>query len=203
MNTLEPVKAQGVQPLLETPYDISLQDQLNEITASERAAQRMSGGDPSALANIAAQSQAAKQRVLGEQFRANQAMKAGVYGRNRQALNQAQLQNLQIYADQEQKQQMAKANTKATALAAMESMSDKIAKNKLENRTLAAMQNFFPNYRISPNMQITPSGLTFIPVPTVGPGVTASTETTKTAKKGKLLKKSNFNGSIVKSLKNI
>jgi hypothetical protein len=217
MNTLEPVKAQGVQPLLETPYDISFQDQLNEITAAERAAQKMSMGDPSALANVAAQSQAAKSKVLAEQFRANQAMKAGVYGRNRETLNQAQLQNLQIFADQEQKQQLAKAKTKATALEAMGSMADKIAKQKLENKTLAAYSNMFPNYRFMPgDMRALPSGLTLFPTPVVGS--TASTDKTEktskkkkteedsdetTARKGKLIKKNNFNGSIVKALKNI
>lgn len=169
MNTLEPVKAQGVQPLLETPYDISFQDQLNEITAAERAAQKMSMGDPSALANIAAQSQAAKSKVLAEQFRANQAMKAGVYGRNRETLNQAQLQNLQIFADQEAKQQLAKSKTKSTALEAMESMSDKIAKQKLENRTLNVLEQAFPNYRFGRDMRFTPSQLTFFD--TEGTGV--------------------------------
>lgn len=168
MNTLEPVKAQGVQPLLETPYDISLQDQLNEITAAERAAQKMSMGDPSALANIAAQSQAAKQKVLGEQFRMNQAMKAGVYGRNRQALNEAQLQNLEIFADQEAKQQLAKSKTKSTALEAMSSMSDKIEKRRAEERNIRLLENAFPNYRLQRNMQLTPSQLTLFDMGTTG-----------------------------------
>ncbi len=220
MNTLEPVKAQGVQPLLETPYDISLQDQLNEITASERAAQKMAMGDPSALANIAAQSQAAKQKVLADQFRMNQAMKSDVYGRNRATLNQAQRENLAIFADQEAKQQMAKSKTKATALEAMSSMSDKIAKNKLENRTLAAYSNMFPNYRFMPgDMRALPSGLTLFPTPVVGSTASATdtkgktskkkkteeddTDDTTTARKGKLVKKNNFNGSIVRALKNI
>lgn len=217
MNTLEPVKAQGLTALLKTPYDVSFQDQLNEITAAERAAQKMSMGDPSALANIAAQSQAAKQKVLGEQFRMNQGLRAGVYGENRDTLNQLQRENLAIYADQEQKQQMAKAKTKATALEAMGSMSDKMAKNKLENKTLAAYSNMFPNYRFMPgDMRALPSGLTLFPTPVVGS--TASTDATEktskkkktdedsdetTARKGKIVKKNNFNGSIVKALKNI
>lgn len=168
MNVLEPVKAQGVQPLLETPYDISLQDQLNEITASERAAQKMAGGDPSARANIAAQSQAAKQKVLADQFRMNQAMKAGVYGRNRAALNEAQLQNLEIFADQEAKQQLAKSKTKATALEAMGSISDKIEKRRAEERNVRLLEQAFPNYRLQRNMQLTPSQLTLFDMGTTG-----------------------------------
>jgi len=223
MNTLEPVKAQGLQAMLETPYDISLQDQLNEITASERAAQKMAGGDPSAMANIAAQSQAAKSKVLADQFRMNQAMKSDVYGRNRATLNQLQRENQAIFADQEAKQQMAKAKTKATALEAMQSMSDKIAKNKLENRTLAAYSNMFPNYRFTGDMRALPTGLTLFETPKVGSGVPDlatnpyvsgkrksskkeeddDTDETTTGKKGKLVKKKHFNGSIVRALKNI
>ncbi len=168
MNVLDPVKAQGVQPLLETPYDISLQDQLNEITASERAAQKMAMGDPSAMANISAQSQAAKQKVLADQFRMNQAMKAGVYGRNRAALNEAQLQNLEIFADQEAKQQLAKSKTKATALEAMGSISDKIEKRRAEERNVRLLEQAFPNYRLQRNMQLTPSQLTLFDMGTTG-----------------------------------
>ena len=54
-NQLEPVQAQTFQPQLGTPYDISLQDILNENEADYRAAQRMMGYNPAALAALNAQ----------------------------------------------------------------------------------------------------------------------------------------------------
>jgi hypothetical protein len=216
-NTLEPVKAQGIQSLLETPYDISLQDQINEITAGERAAQRMAMGDPSALANIAAQSSAAKNKVLAEQFRMNQAERAGVYGRNRATLMDTQLKNLGIFADQEQKQQMAKSKTKSTALEAMQSMADKIDKRRSEDRMIRLYENMYPNYRLTGDQRMVPTGLTLFPgatvassptgatPPYVGDKRTSTTDTTTavSAKKGKIVKKNSLNSTVVRALKNI
>lgn len=145
-NQLEPVPAQGYQPDLGVPYDISLQDQLNANQADYRAAQRMSGYNPAAQANLNAQKYQANQQVLGNQFRANQEMKDKVYGENRQILNQAKLTNLGIYDTQYQRQAQALSNTKATTQAALNSISDKYAKNKLDNRTLGVYENMY-NYR--------------------------------------------------------
>ncbi len=145
-NQLEPVRAQGYRPQLLTPYDISLQDQLNEVTAQTRQAERLAGSDPAAVAAISAQANRAKSQILGEQFRQNQAQRMGVYNQNINTLNQAQLQNLGIFDQQFARQEQAKSNTKAVTQAALNSISDKIAKNRLENRTLGIMENMY-NYR--------------------------------------------------------
>ena len=145
-NQLEPVPAQGYQPDLGVPYDISLQDQLNANQADYRAAQRISGYNPAAQANLNAQKYQANQQVLGNQFRANQEMKDKVYTENRNILNQAKLTNLGIYDTQYQRQAQALSNTKATTQAALNSISDKYAKNKLENKTLGVYENMY-NYR--------------------------------------------------------
>jgi hypothetical protein len=145
-NQLEPVQAQTYQPQLQTPYDISLQDQLNEVTAQTRQAERLVQGNPAALASINAEANMAKSRILGEQLRANQAQKAQIYGSNIDTLNQAQLQNLQTYDTQQQRQEAAKSATKATTQAALSSIASKYAQNKLENRELATMENLY-NYR--------------------------------------------------------
>jgi hypothetical protein len=145
-NQLEPVPAQGYQPEIGVPYDISLQDQLNANQADYRAMQRISGYNPAAQANLNAQKYQANQQVLGNQFRANQEMKDKVYGENRQILNQAKLTNLGIYDTQYQRQAQALSNTKATTQAALNSISDKYAKNKLENRILGVYENMY-NYR--------------------------------------------------------
>ena len=148
-NKVEPVQAQGYQPDLATPYDISYQDQMNEITAQTRAAQRMAQGNPAAQALIAGQAYDAINKVKGEEFRANQAMQAGVYDQNRATLNDAKLKNLDIYDRQYTRQEQAKSNTKAIAQAALNSISDKYSKNKLENRELGIYENLY-NYRYDP-----------------------------------------------------
>jgi hypothetical protein len=145
-NQLEPVQATPYTPQLRVPYDISLQDQLNEITADQRSAQRMMGYNPAAQSNLAAQTYGAKSKVLADQFRMNQAMKDQVYSGNIATLNDAELKNLEIYDQQYQRQEQAKSNTKATAQAALNSVADKYAKNKLENRTLGVYENLY-NYR--------------------------------------------------------
>ena len=142
-NQLEPVQANFYRPELGVPYDISLQDQLNANQADYRAAQRTMGYNPAAQANLNAQKYQANQRVLGDQFRANQAMKDKVYGENRNILNDAKLKNLGIADQQYTRQSEALSNTKATTQAALNSIADKYAKNKLENRTLGVMENMY------------------------------------------------------------
>lgn len=149
-NQLEPVPAQQYHPNLRTPYEISLQDILNENTATTRGAQRMMGYNPAAQANLVAQQYGANQKVLGDQFRINQEMKDKVYGENTNILNDTQLKNLGILDQQYQRQAKALSNTKDTAREALSSISDKYMKNKLENDTNAVYQNLY-NYRYDPN----------------------------------------------------
>ena len=151
-NQLEPVQAQKYIPQLLNPYDISLQDQLNANQSDFNSMQRMSGGDPSALAILASQKYKANSGVLGEQFRANQANKAGIYNANVNTMNDAQLKNLNILDQQYGRQAQAKSNTKATTQGALNSISSKIAQNKLDNRTLATYENLY-NYRYDPRFR--------------------------------------------------
>jgi hypothetical protein len=167
-NQLEPVDAQGYQPQLSTPYDISYQDQLNANQADYRAAQRMIGYNPAALAQLNAQKYAANTNVLGKQFRDNQEKKDEVFSGNRRELNDAKLKNLQIYDQQYQRQAQALSNTKATGLAAISSVADKYAKNRLENRTLGVMENMY-NYRFDPSGRAINMNAPWQPnIPTIG-----------------------------------
>ena len=145
-NQLEPVQAQTYQPQLQTPYDISLQDQLNEVTAQTRQAERLAQGNPAALAAIYGQAEMAKSKILGEQMRINQEQRGKTYAGNIGTLNQAQLQNLQTYDTQQQRQEAAKSATKATTQAALNSVASKFAQNQLANKQLATMENLY-NYR--------------------------------------------------------
>ena len=149
-NQLDPVKAQTFQPMLDTPYDISLNDQLNAVDSQSRAAIRAAGQNPAAQSMIMAQALEAKNKVLGEQTRINQANKMGVYAKNRDMLNQAQLQNLQILDQQYTRQAQAASNTKAQNQAALSSIAAKTAQQRAANRKLAVMENMY-NYRFSPS----------------------------------------------------
>jgi hypothetical protein len=145
-NQVEPVFAQSYKPMLSTPFDISLQDQLNANQADYNATQKLVGYNPAALAQLNAQKYSANSSVLGQQTRLNQAEKARVYEANRNILNDAQLKNIGIYDQQMVRQSQALSNTKAQTQAALNSISDKYSRNKLENRTLGVYENLY-NYR--------------------------------------------------------
>jgi hypothetical protein len=157
-NQLQPVDAQLFQPQLSTPYDISLQDQLNANQSDYRAAQRMMGYNPAAQAMLNAQKYQANQQVLGEQFRMNQAMRDKVYGENRQLLDQAKLQNLGILDQQYGRQQQALSNTKATTQAALNSISAKYAQNQLENRKSQTLANMYKDFGFDPRFRAIKTG---------------------------------------------
>ena len=150
MNQVDPVQAQKFQPMLDTPYDISLNDQLNAIDSQSRAAIRAAGQNPAAQAMIMSQSLEAKNKVLGEQARINQANKMQVYDKNRATLNDAQLKNLAILDQQYVRQSQAKSNTKAQTQAALSSIAAKTAQQRAVNRKLGIMENMY-NFRFSPS----------------------------------------------------
>jgi len=151
-NQVEPVQVQTIQPQLNVPFDISLQEIINENEADYRAAQRLFGYNPAALAALNAQKYQANQKVLGEQFKLNQAIKDKVYAENRNLLNQANLNNLQAFDQQYSRQQEALSNTKATSQAALSSIASKYMQNQLENRTLQTFENLY-NYRFDPRFR--------------------------------------------------
>jgi hypothetical protein len=117
-----------------------------------------------------AQKYQANSKVLAEQFRANQAMKDQVYTGNRNTLNQAKLANLGILDKQYERQAEALSNTKATAQAAINSISDKMAKNKLENRTLGIYENLYKYRYDNKGRAINMNPLFQANIPEVGTG---------------------------------
>lgn len=217
-NQEEPVQAQQYTPQLASPYSVSLQDQMNEITAQTRAAQRMAQGNPAAQAAIAAQAYEAINKVKGEEFRMNQGIADKVYTGNIAAMNDAKLKNLGILDQQYARQAQAKSNTKAVTQAALNSISDKYAKNSLENRTLKTYENMY-NYRYDANGRlINMNQMPEFNIPTVGatskpkdasgddllPIYNSKGETTgyKVKQDAKPKTKSK-NGSIVKAMRNL
>ncbi len=157
-NQEEPVQARYYHPQLRTPYDVSFQDQLNENQADFNQLARSNEGNPQAQAMLAAQKYGANSKVLGEQFRQNQAMKENVYSGNIATLNDAQLKNLQIADQQYVRQATAKSNTKMVKQEALNSIASKIGQNRLENRTLQTYANMFPDFSYDKNFRIRKTG---------------------------------------------
>jgi hypothetical protein len=145
-NQLEPVPAQSYQPELIVPYDISLQAQRNAVISGQRALEKQIGYNPAAQANVAPAAYNAINEINEKEFIANQGLKNQVYTGNVNTMNEAKKINLAIFADQWAKQSQALSNTKATTQAALNSIADKYAKNKLENRKLSIYENMY-NYR--------------------------------------------------------
>ena len=148
-NQYQPVPAQGYQPNLRVPYDISLQDAKNDIIAQSRAMQRNPGiqNNPAAAALMAAPTYKALNEINTEEFRANQAMKDMVYSGNQQTLNEAKLKNLQIFDTQAQRQAQGVANTRTQNIDILKSISDKYAKNRRENMLERVYNNMYPSYQ--------------------------------------------------------
>ena len=221
-NQLEPVNAQQYNPRLKESYNISLQDQLNEVDSQVRAATKQIGSNPSAAAQIFAQAADAKNKIRGEQFRMNQANQIGTQNANIDTLNQAQMQNLQLLDQQYVRQSQAKSNTKAQTLEALKSIASKTAQNKLENRQLGVMENMY-NFRFGPNGQAYNTNNPYKFNIPEGVGVDSLTEIDKSRIKDyyeKIVSKDNVgnvtgskektstsktsrNGSIVKALKSL
>jgi hypothetical protein len=145
-NQVEPVPAQSYQPELIVPYDISLQAQRNAVISGQRALEKQIGYNPAAQANVAPAAYNAINEINEKEFIANQGLKNQVYTGNVNTMNDAKKINLALFADQWAKQSQARSNTKATTQAALNSIADKYAKNKLENRKLSIYENMY-NYR--------------------------------------------------------
>jgi hypothetical protein len=216
MNQLEPVQAQSFTPLLTQPYRISLQDQRNEVTAASRAAERMAAYNPAAASMIFAQAADAKNKINAEEFRMNQSEQARAAEQNRAILNDAQVKNLAIFDQQYVRQSEAKSKTKQQAIEISKSIADKMAQNKLQNRTLSVYQNMFPGFSFTPEGTAykNPLQTAFFNPGTVGgirPESTSDSGASKDAiaaakalaKLAAGSKEEKRNGAIVKAIKNL
>ena len=158
-NDVDPVQARYYHPQLRDPNsNLSYQDQLNSNQADFNQLVRASGDNPQALAALAAQKYGANSKVLAEQFRVNQGQREQVSAQNQATLNDALMKNLQIADQQYVRQATAKSATKAVRQEALNSISSKIAQNRLENRTLQVYSNMFPDYSFDNNFRIQKTG---------------------------------------------
>lgn len=202
-NTLEPVQAQTFKPMLETRAPkMSAQEALNKNQADFNALARQIGNNPAALSMLAAQKQAADRQTIAQVEATNIQQEMAANNRNIAMLNDASLKNLAILDTQYQRQAGAKANTKAQAQAALNSIASKIGQNKLENFQSGVMQNMY-NYRFGPQGRI----INYNPLAQFN---TSQYEEMLTEDKAKEIEKQTSkkvnrgkNGSIVKAIKNL
>lgn len=149
-NKVEPVPAQRYEPQLYTPYQVSFQDRINANQAGFNAQQRAVGaGNPAALGTLAAQKYAADSAVYGDEFRTNQGIANDITNKNIALVNDANLKNLGIADTQMTRQSQARSKTREFNQMILNSISDKYAKNSLENKKLAAYENLY-DYRFVP-----------------------------------------------------
>jgi hypothetical protein len=154
-NQVQPVYAQTFSPRLNVPYDVSMQDRMNEITAQSRALQRNPAiqANPAAQALLAAPMYEAINKTKAEEFRTNQAMRNNAYAQNLSAINNANAMNLGIYDVQQDRQAEAVSKTRTQNIDILSSISNKYAQKKLEDRTERVYENMYPTFNFDENYQ--------------------------------------------------
>ena len=152
-NRVEPVQMQKYNPELYSPYQVSLQDRRNRNTGQFNAYRKALAYDPSSLSVLAGQEREAAVPIDAEEFRMNQAIQNDVINKNVSLLNDAKLKNLQLTDQQYVRQETAKSKTKETDFNVLSSISNKVAQNKLENKTIDTWRNMFPHYTFDNTMQ--------------------------------------------------
>ena len=147
-NRRDPVTQLSYQPELKQTFDISYQLGRNENQSTFNQAAQIAEqtGNIGALSELAAQKYKADQIYNMQEVQGNAQQRLQTYNQNIDVLNDAQVKNLALIADQQAKQAQATFNTRATDLAAFQSAAAKVQQNRLENRTYNAYANLFKHY---------------------------------------------------------
>jgi len=153
-NQEEPVWLQQYNPELYQPYNVSLQDRRNRIQSTGRATRQYLQDNANAQAVLAAQEYDAVGGVDAEEFRINQGIAQDITNKNKALLNESQLKNLQLADTQYTRQATGRSKTKATNQAILNSVSNKVLQNQLENRTLQVYENMYPHFRYNEQYQL-------------------------------------------------
>lgn len=146
-NREEPVWLQQYNPQLYQHHTESFQERRNQITSQGRATRQYLQNDANAQAVLAAQEYDALNQVGAEEFRINQGIAEDITNKNISLLNESQLKNLQLADLQYTRQATAKSKTKTVNQDILNSVSNKVLQNQLEQRTLKVYENMYPHYR--------------------------------------------------------
>lgn len=157
-NKQEPVWMQQYDPQLFQDFEVSLQDRRNRITSQGRASRQYLGDNAGAQAILAAGEYDAISGVDAEEFRINQQISNDITNKNIGLLNDAKLKNLQLADQQYIRQATGKSKTKAANQAILNSLSNKVLQNQLENRTLQVYENLYPHFRYDDQYQLQKEG---------------------------------------------
>lgn len=152
-NKQEPVWMQQYNPQLYQDFEISLQDRRNQITSQGRASRQYLGDNAGAQAILAAGEYDAINNVGAEEFRINQQISNDITNKNITLLNDAQTTNLKLADQQYTRQALGKSKTKSANQTILNSLSNKVLQNQLENRTLQVYENLYPHFRYDENYQ--------------------------------------------------
>jgi hypothetical protein len=164
-NTPYPVQAQQYAPELDPIYRVSYEDIMNQNTADFRDVERQLRNNPAALSALLANKYKANQATKAEEFRTNQAIEQQVFGGNRAKINQARGINMQLLADQRDKQLEGEAITNKINQEAIGSIADKYLQNDLRNDEYRVKRNLFPNFRYGETGNIYNQGYTQLNIP--------------------------------------
>jgi hypothetical protein len=145
-NQYEPVPSQHYTTELDPLYRVSYQDVRNASTADFRDALRMNQFNPAAAAAIYGKKAMADQSSFADEFRTNQALEQQIFGGNRAKINQERMANIQLNANQMDKQEMAKSKTKETSQKAIASIADKNMKYDADIMKYKIDRNLFPQF---------------------------------------------------------
>lgn len=132
------------------PYSTSYQDLLNQNLSTFNYLARLQRNNPGALSALAARKYEADTKVMGEQYRQNQANLAQTYDKNIALQNQAAMENLRIADTQYARQQQAISATKNLDIEALSSIASKFLQNRLESKTLDVYSNVM-GYQFNPD----------------------------------------------------
>ena len=146
-NTPYAVEAQQYAPELDPLYRVSYQDILDQNTSDFRDVERQVGNNPAALAGLLSGKYKANQAVKGEEFRANQAIEQQIFGGNRGKINQARAINMQLLADQRDKQLEGDTIGNKIKEEAVGSIANKYLEHAVRDKEFRAKSALFPNYR--------------------------------------------------------
>jgi len=148
------VQMQKLNPDLYSPYSVDFQDRRNRNTSQFQGVKKAIAYDPSAQGALSAQMYEANSGIDAEEFRTNQAIFNDTLNKNVTLLNNTKEKNLQLADTQYVRQATAKGNTRDRRTEALVQVSDILAKNALEDKTLNTYRNLFPNYNFDENQQL-------------------------------------------------
>jgi hypothetical protein len=153
-NQVVPVQMQKFSPRLQSMRNVSFDEQYARNQDDFNAMIRRVGNNPSALSALGAEKYKADRQIADAAFKTNEGLAQATMAQNLEALNKADLINLELIDKQYGRQEQAISNTKATQQAALNSINAKILENRNLMNSLRTFENLY-NYRFDKGFRAT------------------------------------------------